>query len=119
SSAIPTDTTTSVVVRCARSGGPGNVTVTLQIGPSAGSGQIASRAMRAGAESLGYNLYRDAARSLVWGQTAGVDAGTLAINGIPNNGTKDGTFVVYGRIPARQSVAAGSYTDTVQLTISP
>lgn len=119
SSALDTDTSTSVVVRCARNGGPANITVTLQIGPSAGSGQIASRAMRAGAESLGYNLYRDGGRSQVWGQTASADAGTLTINGIPNNGTKDGTFVVYGRIAARQSVAAGAYSDSVQLTVSP
>ena len=117
--ATPTDTSTSVVVNCLRNGGPANITVTLQLGPSAGSGQIANRAMRAGAESLAYNLYRDAGRSLVWGQTAGVDAGTLGINGIPNNGSKNGTFVIYGRIPAQQSVGAGAYTDSVQITVSP
>jgi spore coat protein U domain-containing protein, fimbrial subunit CupE1/2/3/6 len=119
SSPVATDTATSVVARCLRNGGPANITVTLQIGPSTGSGQIATRAMRAGAESLSYNLYRDAARTLVWGQTAGADAGTLTINGIPNNGSKDGSFVVYGRIPAGQSVAAGAYSDSVQLTVSP
>lgn len=116
---VAADTATSVVVRCLRNGGPANVTLTLQIGPSAGSGQIASRALSAGAERLVYNLYRDASRSAVWGQTAGVDTGAVALNGIPNNGSKDATFVVYGRIPALQSVAAGAYADSVQLTISP
>jgi spore coat protein U domain-containing protein, fimbrial subunit CupE1/2/3/6 len=113
------NTSTSVVVRCLRNGGPANVTLTLQIGPSAGTGQIVNRALSAGAERLAYNLYRDASRTAVWGQTAGVDTVAVAINGVPNNGSKDATFVVYGRIPALQSVAAGAYADSVQLTISP
>lgn len=113
------DTATAVVVRCLRNGGPANVTLTLQIGASAGSGQVASRAMSAGAERLTYNLYRDASRAAVWGQTAGVDTVSIALNGIPNNGSKDATFVVYGRIPAQQTVAAGAYADSVQLTIAP
>lgn len=114
-----TNSTTSLVVRCARNGGPASVAVTLQLGPSASSGSIAARQMRSGANAMNYNLYRDAARSQVWGQTAGVDAVTLTINGIPNNGSRDGTFTVYGAIPARQNVPAGSYTDSVQLTVSP
>lgn len=114
-----TDTATSVVVRCLRNGGPANMTLTLQIGPSTGSGQVASRALSAGAERLVYNLYRDASRTAVWGQTAGVDTVSIALNGVPNNGSKDATFVVYGRIPARQNAAAGAYTDSVQLTVSP
>jgi len=119
SSAVDTDTSTSVTVNCARNGGPANISMTLQIGPSAGSGLIASRALRFGANSLNYNLYRDAARSLVWGQTAGVDTQTIAINGIPNNGFKSGSFVIYGRIAARQNVPAGAYSDSVQITVSP
>ena len=119
SSAVATDTTTSVVVNCLRNGGPANATITLQVGPSAGSGLVASRALRSGASSLNYNLYRDAARALVWGQTAGADSGTLTINGIPNNGSKTGTFVIYGRIPAQQNVPAGGYGDSVQITVSP
>jgi len=119
SSAVATDTSTSLVVNCLRNGGPANISVTLQLGPSAGSGQIATRALRFGANSLNYNLYRDSARSLVWGQTAGVDTGAVAINGIPNNGSKTGSFVIYGRIPALQNVPAGPYTDSVQITVSP
>ena len=119
SSAVDTDTSTSVTVNCARNGGPANVSATLQIGPSAGSGLIANRALRSGANSLNYNLYRDAARSLVWGQTAGVDTESIGINGIPNNGSKAGSFIIYGRIPAMQSVPVGAYSDSVQITVLP
>jgi spore coat protein U-like protein len=119
SSASPTDSTTSVVVNCARSAGPADTTVVLQIGPSATSGSNAPRQMASGANRMNYNLYRDSGRSQVWGQSAGVDTSGVTIIGIPNNGAKSGTIVIYGRIPAQQNVAAGAYSDTVQLTISP
>lgn len=119
SSAAPTDTATSVVANCARNGGPANITVTLQIGPSATSGTVAGRQMASGGDRMNYNLYRDAARSAVWGQTAGVDALSVGLNGIPNNGTKNVTFVIYGRIPALQNVSAGGYSDSVTITVMP
>jgi spore coat protein U-like protein len=108
-----------VVVQCFRVGGPADVTVTLQLGPSATSGTISPRQMGSGANRLSYNLYRDSGRSQVWGQTSGVDAGTITINGVPNNGSRNGTFVIYGRIPAQQSVGAGAYSDSVQITVLP
>ena len=119
SSAVATDSTTSVVVQCFRVAGPADVTVTLQIGPSATSGTISPRQMGSGANRLSYNLYRDSGRSQVWGQTSGVDTVTTTITNVPNNGSKTGTFVIYGRIPALQSVAAGAYSDSVQITVLP
>lgn len=119
SSAANDDSTTSIVVQCFRVGGPADVTVTLQLGPSATSGTIASRQMASGANRLNYNLYRDSGRSQVWGQTSGVDAGTITITGIPNFGNRSGTFVIYGRLPAQQNIPAGAYSDSVQLTVSP
>lgn len=119
SSAAPTDTAASVVVSCSRVGGPATIDVTLSLGPSANSGQIANRAMRQGANTLNYNLYRDPSRAAVWGQTAGADTMTVRFNSIPNNGSQNGTFVIYGRIPALQNVAAGLYGDSVPLTVLP
>jgi len=119
SSATPTDSSTSIVVSCFRIGGPADVTVTLQVGPSANSGTIATRQMRSGANPMNYNLYRDAGRSLVWGQTSGTDTGSITITNISNFGSKTGTFVIYGRIPALQNVNAGAYSDSVTLTVSP
>lgn len=119
SSAAPTDTATTVTASCARNGGPPNPAVTLQVGPSATSGLVATRQMRSGTSLMNYNLYRDAGRTAVWGQTAGVDAMTITLNGIPNNGAKDASFVIYGRIPALQNVAKGAYSDSVTITVMP
>jgi spore coat protein U-like protein len=119
SSATATNGATSVVARCTRVGGANTASVVLQIGPSATSGTIATRQMASGANRLSYNLYRDAARTLVWGQTTGVDTVAVSVGPIPNFGSRNATFTIYGRIPAQQNVAAGAYTDSVQLTVSP
>src|SRR5258705_13899924 len=42
-------------------------TVSYAISLSAGTGPYAARQMASGAHSLGYNLFKDSARSLVWG----------------------------------------------------
>ncbi len=119
SSAAPSDSATSIVVQCARVGGPPDASVTLQLGASAGSGAISPRQMSSGANRLNYNLYRDSGRTQVWGQTAGVDAGSITVTAIPNNGSKSGTFVIYGRIPALQNVPVGAYSDSLLMTVSP
>src|SRR5438045_5373386 len=108
SSASPTDAATSIVVVCSRNGGPTPTTVTLQVGASANSGLIATRTMRSGANSMNYNLYRDSGRSQIWGRTSGVDAGSISLT-VANNGSANGTLVIYGRIPALTNVPAGTY----------
>lgn len=83
--------------------------ITLSTGSSL---SFAPRTMKKGAEALSYNLYLDAARSSVWGDgTAGTSyyQPLLALLG--------GTVTVYGRIPAKQNVSAGNYTDTVVVTL--
>ena len=88
-------------------------TVTIDLSP--GSGTYSSRQMRAGAYVLGYNLYRDAARNLVWGNGTGGTSRygpVLPLLGIPT------TLTIYGRIPARQPSPIGSYTDTVVATLN-
>ncbi len=59
---------------------------------------------------LNYGIYRDSARTQNFGQ--GVDSRLITPSA---SGT--GTVSVYGRIPAGQSVAAGTYTDTVVITL--
>jgi spore coat protein U-like protein len=118
SSGVATNGATTVVVRCTRIGGANSANVTVQIGPGQWGG-VPARQMRSGANPMNYNLYRDAARTLVWGQTAGVDALTLNVGPISNGASLDANFTIYGRIPALQNVPAGTYTDSVQLTVSP
>jgi spore coat protein U-like protein len=71
--------------------------------------------MKKGAESLTYNLYRDAAFATVWGDGSGT-TGTYQIGNPPNN--LNVNLTVYGRVPALQDVSAGSYSDTVIATVN-
>jgi spore coat protein U-like protein len=52
---------------------------------------------------LNYSLYTDAARTINWGNTTGNEL----------TGTGNASINVYGQIAAGQSVAPGTYTDTV------
>lgn len=119
SSAVPTDVNNSVVVRCTRVLGTNNANVVLRLGPSTTSGTIATRQMASGANRMNYNLYRDAGRTQVWGQTPGVDTVSLNTGNIPNFASVNVTFTIFGRVPALQNVNVGAYSDTVQMTVSP
>ena len=80
---------------------------------SEGSGTHAQRVMSSGAHTLNYNLYTEADRGIVWGDTT---SGTARVSG-----TGVGVSVnhaVYGRIPALQNVHAGSYSDIVTLELT-
>lgn len=59
---------------------------------------------------LNYAIFKDSARTQNFGQ--GVEGRLVAP---PATGT--GAVAVYGRIPAGQAVAAGTYTDTVVITL--
>lgn len=112
------DSGATLVVNCTRRGGPGNATVTISLGPSSTSGSIATRQLRAavGGDLLDYNFYRDAGRTQIWGDTPGVNT-VAQTQHLPNNSTLPFTFTLFGRINALQDVRAGSYADTVVLTI--
>lgn len=100
------DSTSNFSLRCT----PGTSAVI-----SMDSGQHASGATRRMVNSLGnyleYQLYTDSSRSSVWNQsnTQSYAASTL----------QPRTFTVYGRVPAGQeAVLAGSYGDTITITIT-
>lgn len=59
---------------------------------------------------LRYDIYRNTARSQVWGDT-------LLTAVFPGFGPYPVQLNVYGRIPPQQLVEPGSYADTVQATI--
>jgi spore coat protein U-like protein len=117
----PDDSTGTVTVTCVNTG-PANTTVNFSIALSTGaSGAYAQRYMTAGAPRLNYNLYRDAARTLVWGNgSAGTSiiTGSLAVGPGVGNGTKSAAYTVYGRAPALQDPAPGTYTDAIVITLT-
>lgn len=105
--AAPLDVNTTVEVTCTNGA---DYDVGLDEGAGAGA-TVAARRMTAGVDTLAYALYRDAARTQVWGET--IDTDTVA-------GTGDGaaqTITVYGRVFAQQSAPAGAYADTVTVTV--
>ena len=104
---------------------PGSTTLTLtctpgtayNIGLGAGSGSgatVALRQLTSGASTLGYKLFRDSGYTQNWGVTIGTEtlAGTSSSTQLTNS------IDVYGQIPPQQAAAAGSYTDTVAITVT-
>lgn len=94
------DSTGTVTVTCV-----GATPYNVLMGP--GANFSGGRRMAAGTNYVPYQLYRDSARSQAWGQTIGTDTET---------GSGTTTFTVYGRVPS-VAFAAGSYTDTVLVTV--
>lgn len=75
------------------------------------SGSTSARRLANGSGGqLGYGIFRDSARTQPFGQGTNSRLITLTAPG-------SGNVSVYGRIPAGQSVAAGTYTDTVVITL--
>lgn len=108
-SGVQTDSTSTLSATCTNTT---PYTVGLSVGAATGATATARSMTGPSAALLGYALYRDAARTLNWGFTAGTD--TLG-------GTGSGaaqTLTVYGRVPAGQYVAPGAYTDTITATIT-
>jgi spore coat protein U-like protein len=117
----PDDSTGTVTVTCVNTG-PANTTVIYSVALSTGvSGAYSQRYMRSGTPRLNYNLYRDAARTIVLGNGTGgssLIAGTLTVGPGVGNGTKSATYTVYGRAPALQDVAPGAYSDSIVVTLT-
>ena len=66
------------------------------------------RRMQNAGTYLNYNLYEDAARTLVWDNRS---------NAVKTTRVFPYTATVYGRIPGLQSVVPGVYSDTVVATV--
>lgn len=104
----PTDSTGSITLRC--NGSARHVRVEISRG---GAPSVAVRFMNKGFEPLFYNLYQDASRTTIWGD--GTGGSDYYVGDPPNN--RDLTLTVFGRIHAGQDVSAGSYQDTVTVTV--
>jgi spore coat protein U-like protein len=122
-SPAPNDSLVNINITCSRTGGPQTVLVTMRLSPGANSTSATGRQMQrigGAGDYLAYGLYRDVSRSSanVWGFSDGIDTSSMTLN-IPNNASASATFTIYGRIPPQQDAAAGSYSDTVLLTLVP
>lgn len=103
------DVAGSITYKCSNS-----IAITIDIS-AGGSGDINNRRMtrtQGATTPLVYQLYKDILRLGVWGNTATTTQTLLlaSVISVP--------IGIYGRIPAKQSVDSGTYSDTVTITIN-
>ena len=93
---------------------PGSFTVTIGSGFS--GDQTARTMLSATSDILNYNLYRDAARTQIWGDGS---PPTFVISGVrPSSGRPTAyNYPIYGRIFANQTPNAGIYNDDPLVTV--
>lgn len=121
-SSAPTPGTGQVTVDC-----QGNKEVAVVISLSAGNGTYAARQMNSPLDALQYNLYLDPAYARVFGDGSGGSQVATCSTGVtaggctgsnPTGTYKRAVLPFFGRIAALQNVASGSYSDSLQVTIS-
>ncbi|MEN8719467.1 MAG: spore coat U domain-containing protein [Oceanococcaceae bacterium] len=76
------------------------------------NGDIADRQMASGGDRLSYDLFNDAGRTTLFGD------GTTGSTATGTGNGNEQTVTVYGRIDADQFPPAGSYQDTVTVTVT-
>ena len=121
--ATPGTGTVTVLATCQRANLPFTVNYSIALN-AGGSGTFTPRSMTAGASNLQYNLYTSAALTTIWGDGSGGTQtvsdqinGTCSRSGGRNcSGSQSDT--VYGNAPAMQNVVAGSYADTITITVT-
>lgn len=98
--------TSTITVQC-----PANASwrIGMDNGQSYSAGQ---RRMSGNGNFVAYQLYRDASRTQVWGNTD--DAMVL---GSTDSGANAVHVTVYGQVPAQPEVPAGDYADTIVVTL--
>jgi spore coat protein U-like protein len=105
------DSAGSVTYRCDDVAALDSIVIHLSRGSSS---SFQPRTMLQGLHQLNYNLYLEPSRSTVWGDGSG---GTGQYGPVlPPNGSSV-LVNIYGRIPHLQNAHAGSYADTVVVSI--
>ena len=110
----PTDTVGTIRVSCT-SPDPASSTFSIALSPG-DSGNSNARAMMSGSHPLYYNLYSNAARTMVWGDDSGGGESVASTFPVPSRSSK--SFSVYARIPALQNAWVGTYHDSVTVTVT-
>jgi len=111
-SAAPDDGTGSIVLVCHPNVHAPSVELDAGL-----SGLFSPRRMNSGAAALDYNLYTSATRLIVWGNGLGGSVAVTLTGGGVTAGQRTFERTIYGRIPAGQSVPAGTYGDTIVVTV--
>ena len=99
--------TGQIVVRC-------DSAATFAVGIAPGGSGGTRRMLGPDGTRLDYYLFSDAGRSVPWGDGQAI--------GPPVSASSDGTgqqrLTIYGAIPAQSGIPAGSYEDSLQVTLT-
>jgi spore coat protein U-like protein len=113
-SGTPQTATPTFNVQCSSNG----VQVTISLSRGINSASFNPRTMKnAGGTLLNYNLYTDAANTMIWGDgTGGTVSQTYTMGS--SQSTLPAAVPIYASLPLGQDVGTGSYTDTITATLS-
>jgi spore coat protein U-like protein len=110
--AVPVDVVGQFDVRCQAQPG----TFAVIIGAGISGDQLARTLSAGGADVLNYNLYRDAARTQIWGD--GTPPTVMVTGSRPSQGRPTSySYTVYGRVFANQAPNTGIYSDNLLVTV--
>ncbi len=109
------DAAGSVSVTCNGNGNNNPATVTLSEG---GSNTFLDRFMFHGFDELHYNLYIDGTYSTIWGNGLGETQLKFLQFDFRQIGNVTESAPIFGRIPFQALPAAGSYADTIIVTVT-
>ena len=110
-SATPVTGTSTIQIHCTP---PGTGIVSLSRGSSATYNPRTMIRTAAPATTMNYNLYLDAANTIIWGDGT---SGTQVLTFTPAPGNTVLSATIYGTVPAGLDVRPGTYNDTVQATL--
>ncbi|WP_194270556.1 Csu type fimbrial protein [Glaciimonas soli] len=103
----------NVAVTCNGLGLLVSYTITL----SAGNGTFANRLLKLGSNTITYNVYSNSTYTQIWGDgTSGTS--TISDSYILSLGSVVRNYPAYGSIPGGQNKPAGTYSDTLTVTIT-
>lgn len=108
SQSFPSDAEGTITVSC-----PSSSAYVIRLDPGSAGVFSPSRTMigAGGGDSLDYNLYRNSSRTEAWGD------GTNNTYEVSGSTAGEATHTIYGRIFKGQNISAGSYADTLTITV--
>ena len=98
------DRTSTIRITCS---GTTPYSISLDAGATA-----SVRKLTGAAASVDYALYRDGARTMLWGDTVGIDAEAATCGRVAQ------THTLYGRVTPQPTPVPGTYTDTITVTVT-
>ena len=109
---VPLDAVSDITVRCTAQ--PGSYSVS--IGSGLGGNQLLRTMLAGGADILNYNLFRDPARTQIWGD--GTPPTFVVIGSRTGVGRPTvNVHSLYGRVFSGQTPNPGSYADNLLVTV--